>query len=212
MPLHPKPGEHGKLVKINHPSTPTGRSTWAKSDSIALFVPDGEAPPVLNSIALSRWADHPEDRSEWAQVDGILSALVEPRLEVAPGKGPAAGAVIEESDGRIWVVRPTNGYAGYVCTFPKGRAKGGLSLQATAIKECFEESGLRIAITGFLIDVDRGQTTTRYYRARRIGGTPVDCGWESQAVGLVPKNRLVAQLNAAIDHPIAWAVGAPKQM
>jgi len=118
--------------------------------------------------------------------------------------------VIEEPDGRVWVVRPTNGYAGYLCTFPKGRATGGLSLQATAIKECFEESGLRVAIIGTLIDVHRGLTTTRYYRAARIGGTPVDCGWESQAVAPVPKNKLIAQLNASVDHPIAWAVGAAK--
>lgn len=45
-------------------------------------------------------------------------------------------------------------------------------------------------ITGFLLDVQRTQTHTPYYLARRIGGSPARMGWESQAVHLVPLARL----------------------
>jgi hypothetical protein len=41
------------------------------------------------------------------------------------------------------------------------------------------------------------QTYTRYYIARRTGGSPACMGWESQAVHLVP----MAQLRQVATHP-----------
>ena len=123
------------------------------------------------------------------------------------GREPAAGVVIEEPDGRVWLVNPTNGFAGYTATFPKGRADDGLTLQATAIKEAFEESGLQVRIIGLIGDVERSQTVTRYYRARRVGGTPAAMGWETQAVQLVPKADILAALNQAVDHVVAKLAG-----
>jgi len=58
--------------------------------------------------------------------------------------------VIVEPDGRVWVVRPSNGYAGYTATFPKGRVEKGLPRQANAIREAYEKAGLKVEITGFL--------------------------------------------------------------
>ena len=114
----------------------------------------------------------------------------------------AAGAVIEEADGRLWLVAPTNGYAGYKTTFPKGRPESGASLQVTAIREAYEEAGLKVEITGFLADLPRSQTQTRYYTARRVGGTPAAMGWESQAVHLVPRSKLAA----VPDQPLRQTV------
>jgi 8-oxo-dGTP pyrophosphatase MutT (NUDIX family) len=51
----------------------------------------------------------------------------------------AAGAVVMEPDGRLWLVAPSNGFGGYLATFPKGRVEPGISLQATAIREVWEE-------------------------------------------------------------------------
>lgn len=45
---------------------------------------------------------------------------------------PAAGVVIEETDGRFWLVAPTNQAGGYAVTFPKGRPVPGATLQQTA--------------------------------------------------------------------------------
>ncbi|WP_374121813.1 MULTISPECIES: NUDIX domain-containing protein [Burkholderiaceae] len=47
-------------------------------------------------------------------------------------------------------MRPSNGYAGYTATFPKGRVEKGLPRQANAIREAYEKAGLKVEITGFL--------------------------------------------------------------
>ena len=96
-------------------------------------------------------------------------------------------------------------------TFPKGRVEDGINLQASAIKEAFEESGLKVEITGFLMDVERSVTTARYYTAKRVGGTPAAMGWEAQAVSLVPRTKLYEVLNSYNDHPLAEALGAGPQ-
>jgi len=54
----------------------------------------------------------------------------------------------------------------------------------------FEESGLQVELTGFLCDSIRSTSVTRYYTARRLGGSPAEMGWESQAVHLVPMSML----------------------
>lgn len=81
--------------------------------------------------------------------------------------------VTKETDGRVWLVGPTNQFGGYELTFPKGRPDGN-SLQTTALCEAYEESGLRARPLQHLVDVRRSQTYTRYYLAERIGGSPAD--------------------------------------
>ncbi len=119
---------------------------------------------------------------------------------------PAAGAVVLEGDGRVWLVAPTNEYGGYKSTFPKGRLTPGLSLQQSAVKEALEEAGLRVMLTAHLVDVPRSSTYTRYYLAQRVGGHPGSMGWESQAVHLVPKDKLVSMLKSLYDRPILEAL------
>jgi len=207
---HPKPNDDGKSVMINEPETPSAPETWTDPGAIALFVPGGAVPAELNGVPFIPWTDHPVTLDGWDYVDGQMDDLDEPAMKLVNGKEAAAGAVIEEADGRVWVVRPSNGFAGYDCTFPKGHAEMELSLQAAAIKEAWEESGIKIQITGFIKDVERGQTISRYYTAKRVGGTPADCGWESQGVALVPKGQLIDELKSPIDHPVAYLIGAPK--
>lgn len=98
------------------------------------------------------------------------------------------------------MVCPTNQYGGYEVTFPKGRTEG-KSLQAAALTEAFEESGLRVRLRRHLIDVRRTQTYTRYYLAERVSGTPAAMGWESQCVMLVPHAQLAALPLAEPDTP-----------
>jgi hypothetical protein len=44
---------------------------------------------------------------------------------------------------------------------------------------------------------------SRYYWAKRVGGTPAAAGWESQAVSLVPKDMLKDFLDQAVDKGMA---------
>jgi 8-oxo-dGTP pyrophosphatase MutT (NUDIX family) len=207
---HPQINHKGDAVQINEPSKATNDSTWANPNSIATFTPEGDAPKVLNGVPMKPWLNHPVDDEEWDAVEGQdydLDDLLPP-LGEGSNKGTAAGVVIEEEDGRVWIIHPTNAFGGYSATFPKGHDEPGMSLQATAIKEAFEESGLQVEITGFAMDVDRTTTVCRYYTAKRVGGTPAAMGWESQAVSLVPRHRLYEILNRSTDHPLAESLGA----
>lgn len=205
---HPKPGPNGQKVKILHPHKEGAPEAWLGADHVATVTPEGWLPKSINGVPFEPWKDAPKTPEGWKNVPGQDATLTEPALAVGVGKHPAAGVVVEESDGRVWVVHPTNAYGNYRTTFPKGTIERGLPMQAVAIKEAFEESGLRVAITGFLMDVDRSTSRCRYYRARRVGGSPADMGWESQAVSLVPKGKLLGVLDQSVDHPLAKMVGA----
>ena len=202
MPIfHPQPDDEGKPVVIKYPSTPTEIEAWADPAAIATAVPDGRVPNELNGVALTPWADYPHTAEGWGYLDGMNEDLDEPLMEDS-SKKPAAGAVILEPDGRVWVVHPTNQFGGYQATFPKGRVDTGQNLQAAAIRECWEEAGLQVRLTGWLGDFDRTTTRARLYLAERVGGTPVAMGWESQSVSLVPLSKLGGLLNGAADKPV----------
>lgn len=172
---HPCPDEHGLPVRIANPSLPGDPAAWHDPARMATVVPGGAMPAALNGTPIAP-----------ASLPLVEARIGEPPYALPAGMRAAAGAVIVEDDGRVWLVAPTNGFGGYAATFPKGRVDGGLDLQATAVREAFEESGLVVELVAFLADVPRTQTYTRYYVARRVGGDPALMGWETQAVHLVP--------------------------
>jgi len=194
--FHPQPDEHGKPVRLARPSTPTAIATWGDPSSIATVIPLGALPASLNDVPFAPWLDIPASTADWQTVPG-QAVIDEPPFAVHAGFAPAAGVVIVEDDGRVWAVAPSNAFGGYDATFPKGRVDPDISLQATAIREAFEESGLRVQIVRHLIDCRRTQTVTRYYLARRLGGNPALMGWESQAVHLMP----LALLETVLGNP-----------
>lgn len=206
---HPKVGEDGKKVMVHQPHKASAESTWTNPDAVATFVPGGDVPRELNGVPIRRWRDHPTTTDGWDYVDGVNDDLVEPPLPAAvAGKHIGAGVVIEEPDGRVWLCAPTNGFGGYFASWPKGTAEEGLSLQANAIKEAFEETGLKVKIVGFIGDFHRTTSVARMYLAVRVGGDPSDCGWESQAVHLCPRDHLYDVLNGWADWPVAEKIGA----
>lgn len=206
--FHPRESSEGLPVGIYHPSEASGPDTWHDPVAIATFTPDGVVPDELNGVPFVSWSDHPTSDEEWADVHGQIE-LDEDEYIPDAKIGISSGVVIEEPDGRVWVINPTNSFGGYKGTFPKGGVEDGLSMQANAIKEAFEETGLQVEITDFIGDFDRSTSRCRFYRARRIGGTPSDMGWESQSVQLIPKEQLYSHLNRGLyDHPIAHAIGA----
>ncbi|MGZ8340439.1 MAG: NUDIX hydrolase [Telluria sp.] len=205
LALHPFCNDAGKPVVIHEPSSPSALSCWNDAGQLATVVPGGPMPPSLNGIALAPWPGA-ADPCGWTALAGT-SDHAEPPFRLPPGMAAAAGAVIVEDDGRVWVVAPSNQFGGYAATFPKGRVDPGTSLRCAAVREAFEESGLQVAIGAFLVDVQRSQTFTRYYLARRIGGHPAYMGWETQAVHLVP----IAQLAQVASHKNDAAVIAALQ-
>lgn len=201
---HPKVNDEGEPVPIHEPHKAV--LDGFSDPAAAVTVTPGVSLPVdeLNGVAFKPW-EPPSGVEGWGEVSGQLDIKDEP--DVAPldvGQKFSSGLVIMEPDGRIWMVSPTNGFGGYRTTFPKGRVEqdGGLSPQANAIKEAWEESGLKARIVAYLGDVDRTTTRTRYYLARREGGTPSDMGWESQAVHLVPLSRAREFLDSSFDHKV----------
>ena len=182
---------------------PKSEGEPGKADSVVVFSA-GEASPVkeLNGVAFSKY-DPPAD---WADVSGQAD-VDEPELpEVPRGMELSSGLLIREKDGRVWMMRPKGGYGGYHQTFPKGRAEDGLSLQANAIKEGFEETGLKAKIVGFAGDFEGDTTITRFYIAEREGGDPAQAGEESEGVVLAPPARLKDFLNRERDRKIANAI------
>lgn len=203
---HPRRDELGRAVIIESPSIASPPEQWLDPTAIAVAVPDGPLVESLNGVPFSRRSPS----TPWQAGPGREGFLCfdEPPFEPPAGLAPAAGVVTIEPDGRVWLVAPTNGYGGYKLTFPKGKLEAGIDRRDGALKEAWEESGLQVALTGFLADVPRSTSWTRYYLARRIGGTPADMGWESQAVWLVPQPRLAGIAGHANDRPLLAALAA----
>lgn len=203
---HPKYGESGETVTIKQPTKPSTPDSWHHGRRSAIFVPGGQVPKALNGIAIQAWGDHPRTSDEWNTSSLLMPLLDEP----APPKSSmplASGVVVVEPDGRIWMVSPTNKFGGYETTFPKGKLDhDGLTMQANAIKEGHEESGLKVRITGYLGDFKRTTSITRLYLAERVGGDPTNMGWESQAVRLVPQDEWANHLQNPSDKPVLAAL------
>jgi ADP-ribose pyrophosphatase YjhB (NUDIX family) len=157
-------------------------------------------PAEVNNIPVAPWAQAPKSAIGW-EVLAAKHLIDEPDFIAPAGSKQAAGVVIREPDGRVWLVAPSNTFGGYASTFPKGGLEG-KSAQATALVETFEECGLQVRLIQHLIDVQRSTSFTRYYLAERVGGQPADMGWESQAVMLCPASQLKAVLGNPFDAVI----------
>ena len=202
---HPRKDHKGRLVPIDRPHQPSNLETWSRADQHATVTPDSPMPAKVAGLSIASWSHVPASNAGWEEL-AQLEAFDEPARKVVHGKPPASGAVVVEVDDRVWVVSPSNSFGGYSNTFPKGKVDAGLSPRANALKECFEESGLQVELTGFLCDSERSTSVTRYYLARRVGGNPADMGWESQAVHLVPISQLTKFASHTNDQGILEAL------
>lgn len=156
----------------------------------------------------NQWTGGKEGDETWKREDRTLEVLngvpfkeeqnpdftqsVNPNIDEPPfpdipkGKHPAAGVVVTEPDGRVWLVQPWKRYGGYRNTFPKGTLDKSEHPQEAAAREVWEETGLVVQITGHLADVERTTSVTRFYEGKRIGGAPWAHGKETYAVRLMP--------------------------
>ncbi len=200
---HPQPDEHGRRVRLHAPSCEANLHALADPQAAVTFVPGSECAGMLDGVPLV-----PCTRDLVDAACRRAAAIAEPPFVLPAGKQAAAGAVVREADGRIWLVAPSNGFGGYAVTFPKGRVEPGLPLQATAIREVWEEAGLLVEPVAWLGDFPRTQTFTRFYIARRIGGHPAHMGWESQAVHLVTPEQARGLLHRDTDRAVLAAFRA----
>jgi len=197
---HPKLNDSGQPVIIDSPSTPTPDTTWSDASTTAVFTPGSSTPQSLGKTEVKSWNP---PQSGWAGITGTKESLDRrnPFTET-PGKKTGAGVIIIEDDGRIWLLSPTNAFGGYMATFPKGTVEPGLTMQENAIKEAWEETGLKVDIVGVLGDYERDTSKARYYIAVRSGGSPKDMGWEAQALNLATINDAKSLLNKQVDKKI----------
>jgi 8-oxo-dGTP pyrophosphatase MutT (NUDIX family) len=128
--------------------------------------------------------------------DFVLPAHLEGKKELA------SGVIIKEADGRIWLVEPRDNFGGYKMTYPKGRLESGLTPAQNAVKEAYEETGLKVELTGFVGDYEKTETFTRYYVGRRVGGDPAFAHWESNRVRLLTPDEARKYLNVPVDREI----------
>jgi hypothetical protein len=146
MPIyHPMPDERGRPVLLHKPSQSTALSSWGQADAIATVIPAGDCPAKLNGITMTAWLDVPTSVQAWDNVEGQCE-FEEPPFDPPAGKMPAAGVVVEEPDGRFWLVAPSNAFGGYTATVPKGRIEGHLNRQASAIREATVTESLQDGI------------------------------------------------------------------
>ncbi len=143
--FHPRKNDQGNPVKLKSPSTATPLATWGEPGSLARVVPDGDMPRQVNGLAIAPWTGAPTTVTGWEALASTMP-INEPPFVAPAGYRKAAGVVITEPDGRVWVVAPSNGWAGYDATFPKGTMEG-KSTKATALIEVFEEWGLNVRLT-----------------------------------------------------------------
>lgn len=197
---HPRPDDQGRIVTIAKPSKNLPIAAWSDPSAVACVIPDGPMPVEINGIEVANWSEAPKSSAEWEALAAFYP-IEEPEFVVPEGFHQAAGVVIRERDGRVWLVAPSNAFGSYEATFPKGTLEG-KSAQATALAEAFEESGLRVRLIKHLADIQRSQSYTRYYLAERAGGNPADMTWETQAVMLVPMSQLGSLLTNAFDKPL----------
>jgi len=198
---HPQADEAGKKVLIKDPSVNTVQN-WGKPGEITTFTPAGAKP-----TGFGPW-DAPKDAAGWEKERG--TPIKEPAFVPAKGLPSGAGVVVMEPGGKgAWIVSPTNKF-GDEYALPKGRVDKGMDQQSTALKEAYEETGLRIKLRAHLGDVTSPYSRTRYYLGERAGGDPSHMGWESQAVHHVPIDKVKGMLNPKEQEIFDKAVEAAK--
>ncbi len=200
---HPRLDENGKHVHIRHPHSPSDLTAWMDPGQLALVVPDGPMPLELHGVPFST-SPLALQAHGGTRKPSDSPAFKEPPFDTM-GRAAAAGAVVVEPDGRVWLVAPTNAFGGSKVTFPKGKTQG-RGLRPTAVKEVLEESGLEVELFSHLVDITRSTSRTRYYLARRLAGNPADMDWETQAVLLTPLADLKGLLNKAVDQLVLEAL------
>lgn len=138
-----------------------------------------------------------------------LNALTKQGLDTEPfpdlpeDKHAGAGMILIHAEtGKVILTKPAGGFGGYTHTFPKGTVEPGDSLQKTAIKEVFEETGFQAKIIGVLGDYEKTTSVNRMYIGVVMGGEPWNAHWETEAVVMAPLDQFRDLLNTGADKAL----------
>lgn len=204
MSRHPPPPRLIAAEKKRATELPS----WHDGNAFAVFVRHAPVPKTLNGTELRAWSLAPSDTRGW----NALAADAElPELEFSgpPGLVPAAGVVIVEPDGRVWLHSPVAATAGPFSALPASICRQGETMQAAALRAAFDATGLQVVLERVLGDFARTRAHTRYYIARRIDGTPARHGRATESVSLVPFSQLAAALPGEVHTRILHALIQP---
>lgn len=113
--FHPSKNDIGDPVWLHSPSPSMQFSTWQDPTAIACVVPDGELPTQLNGLDIAPYATLPQNAAHWEALADTMP-IHESEFDTPTGYNKAGGAIICEPDGRVWVVAPSNAFAGYLAT------------------------------------------------------------------------------------------------
>ena len=122
-----------------------------------------------------------------------------------------AAGVIVERDGRVLLVRRRYGPQAGLWTFPGGFVDHGEDPAKAAIRECREETGLDVAVTG-IVDVlagrehEGGADILIVYRARATGGMLVPADDVDQAKFLDPEDLPPIAFDATREALDRWQI------
>jgi 8-oxo-dGTP pyrophosphatase MutT (NUDIX family) len=95
---------------------------------------------------------------------------------------PAFGGVVINRHGQVLLMEPRNHFDGYVWTFAKGRPNSGETPEAAAMREVYEETGVRARIERPIPGTFEGGTTlTTYFLMSMVRDTK-QFGKETQAI------------------------------
>jgi 8-oxo-dGTP diphosphatase len=106
----------------------------------------------------------------------------------------AAGVIVEDGEGRVLLVRRVNEPGRGMWTFPAGFVNAHEDPARAAERECLEETGLRVEVTGLVRLISgrehpRGADIVIAYRARILGGALLAADDADQA-GWFPRDAL----------------------
>lgn len=117
-----------------------------------------------------------------------------------PKKWTSAGGVVLQAgkNDRVYVIKPSNNFGPWA--FPKGRVDKGESMKQAAIREVFEETGLKAKIKSGKSYLGKGtgkMSVTHFWIMIKTGGHPSKKGWETEKVLYVKWEHAIALFKRA---------------
>ena len=101
----------------------------------------------------------------------------------------AYGGVIINEQGQVLLREPSNHFDGYVWTFAKGKPNPSESPEQTALREVFEETGVRCRIVTKIPGSFDGSTTSNEYFLMAPVENTGEYHWETNAVQWATKEE-----------------------
>ena len=212
-----KPAQQAAQVPATKNQSGTGTQQVALSQAEQHWETGKPQPGTLNGVDFA-----PAPPKFWERVADVDVGEPPPLKKI-----DRVGVLIQEPDGRVWIVKPTDIRPGVPFgdrhyTIPGGHVEPGLSDQQNALKEVWEETGLQVEITGHAGDFEDSNNGNngRLYIGKRVGGAPWDAkienhiidpntgkpAAESEKVSLVPPEAAAKMLNRTDDLAQIMAV------